>query len=100
MPLFEVALSGCTKITADMADVGKKFELLKNRPDWQQLSMKIYEDNKAYIDAKTQAVITDWSTGAYFNSGMDTGNIEEVFLKNAPQEVEPELQPFMFLVPF
>ena len=48
--------------------------------------MKIYEDNKAYIDAKTQAIITDWSTGAYFNSGMDTGNIEEVFLKNASRK--------------
>ena len=83
-----------------MKEKHEEYQSLKNRPDWQQLSMKIYEDNKAYIDAKTQAVITDWSTGAYFNSGMDTGNIEEVFLKNAPQEVEPELQPFMFLVPF
>ena len=83
-----------------MKEKHEEYQSLKNRPDWQQLSMKIYEDNKAYIDAKTQAVITDWSTGAYFNSGMDTGNIEEGFLKNAPQEVEPELQPFMFLVPF
>ena len=98
MPLFEVALSGCTKITADMADVGKKFELLKNRPDWQQLATKIYEDNKAYIDGKTENELLSWRTGAYFNSGMDAGNIEGVFLKNAPQEVEPE--PFMFLVPF
>ena len=98
MPLFEVALSGCTKTAADMADVGKKFELLKKRPDWQQLATKIYEDNKAYIDEKTKDELAKWHVGEYFDSGMAAGNIEGVFLRNAPQEEEPE--PFMFLVPF
>ena len=48
--LFATALTTCTKINAKIEELVKKFDDLKARSDWDEISKKIYEENKANID--------------------------------------------------
>ena len=41
-PLFEVALKGCSETNAEMDKVAKKFEELRQSPDWPKISAEVY----------------------------------------------------------
>ena len=98
-PLFETALATCTKVSAAFEEWGKKFDDLKARSDWDQISKQIYEDNKALVDRNVGFEFEAWKEGVYFNSGMFAGSIEYLFLSKAPKE-EDNFEQFMFMVPF
>ena len=53
-PLFTTALAACTQpdYNKSLAKWAKEFDDLKARPDWDEISKKIYEDNKETIDKK------------------------------------------------
>jgi hypothetical protein len=56
------------------------------RPDWSQVMTTIYNNNEDLIDRDNQLVIREWNQGVFFNSGMFTGQIEKVYLDNAPKQ--------------
>ena len=48
--LYPAALSNCPKVNAKIGELGKELEDLKARPDWDEISKKIYKENKDEID--------------------------------------------------
>ena len=46
----------------------------------------IYSNNEDLIDRDNQLVIREWDQGVFFNSGMFTGQIQKVYLDNAPKQ--------------
>ena len=86
-PLFETAIAGCSQeILKKMGDNDKKFEDLKARSDWATIRMDIYNKNKSVIDRDSQLAMREWKEGVFFNTGMFFGDVEKIFLDNAPAE--------------
>ena len=86
-PLFETAIAGCNQdILKKMGDNDKKFEDLKARSDWATIRMDIYNKHKDVIDRDSQLAMREWKEGVFFNTGMFFGDVEKVFLDNAPAE--------------
>ena len=56
-----------------MGDVSKKFEDMQAQSDWDKVSKKIYQANKAVIDRDVDFELKTWSEGVWFNSGMFAG---------------------------
>ena len=59
---------------------------MPTRSDWDKVSKKIYNDNKAVIDRDIDLELREWAQGVFFNSGMFLGDVEKIFLDNVPQE--------------
>ena len=80
-PLFTTALAACTqpdyttKSTYDksFAKWAKEFDDLQARPDWDQLSKKIYEDEKFVIDRFVGAEFDAWKEGDFAKAGFMAG---------------------------
>ena len=86
-PLYETALKGCdAEITGAMKKIADQADALIGRKDWDKLAKKIYDDNKVMIDRDVDLELREWKQGVFFNSGMFAGNVEEIFIKNAPKE--------------
>ena len=97
--LYPAALANCPKVNAKIGEWGQKFEDLRARPDWDEISKKIYEENKDEIDFDVVMEFKNWNTGKYFDAGESAAKIEAFFLDNAPKQTDDNEQ-FMFLIPF
>merc|ERR1719237_1313210 len=82
--LYDTALSACSDVGTEMKKIGDKADALVKRSDWKQLAEKIYNDNKDVIDRDVDLELREWKQGVFFNSGMFAGQIEGIFLKDAP----------------
>ena len=86
-PLYETALKGCdAEITGAMKKIADQADALIGRKDWDKIAKEIYDDNKVMIDRDVDLELREWKQGVFFNSGMFAGNVEEIFIKNAPKE--------------
>lgn len=66
--LYPAALAKCTDtkeidFNAKISEIEKKFDDLKARSDWNEISKKIYEENKAEIDEKLKNEFFYWKYG-------------------------------------
>ena len=97
--LYDTALSACSDVGTEMKNIGDKADALVKRSDWKQLAEKIYNDNKDVIDRDIDLELREWKQGVFFNSGMFAGQIEQIFLKDAP-EPEPKKNAYSLFAPF
>ena len=85
-PLFEAAVAGCDKDLLDkMYAIHNRYDALKARSDWPSISMDIYMKNKDVLQRDEILSVKEWTEGVFFNSGMYVGQVEKIFLDNAPQ---------------
>ena len=47
--LWNTAMAGCGELAQKMNEIFDRMDEIKRRPDWNQISKKIYEDNKVLI---------------------------------------------------
>ena len=59
--LYPAALANCPRVNAKIGEWGQKFEDLRARPDWDEISKKIYEENKAEIDLYVEIEFRKWT---------------------------------------
>ena len=97
--LYPAALANCPKVNAKIGEWGQKFEDLRARPDWDEISKKIYDENKDEIDSDVEIEFKRWNQGIFLTSGMYASKVEKIFLDNAPKQTDDNEQ-FMFLIPF
>ena len=97
-PLFKTALASCMGYNEALERWSEQFNDIKERPDWDEISKKIYEDNKEDIDKKVKAEFKAWTDGDFGIAGYNASKIQQIFIENAPKE--DKLSQFMFIVPF
>ena len=94
-PLWDTALAGCGEIAKRMSYLSGEMDKIQKRSDWDQISKKIYEDNKPPIDLNVSDMLDDWKKGDYFLSGYDAGKIEHYFILIEP--IRFEIAPSLFI---
>ena len=83
--LFEAAVQGCPKdLLGKMYAIHNRYDALKARSDWPSISMEIYMKNKDELQQDEINSVKEWVQGDYFNSGVFVGDVEKIFLDNAP----------------
>ena len=94
--MFETALAGCDKkITDPIVEWGNKIQDLTKRSDWDTESKKIYDDNKEKIDEDFGYEYKAWDNGVYFDAGMFSGRVDNIFIKNYPPATVRFFHPFI-----
>ena len=63
-----------------MAYFSDQMDQIQKRSDWDEVSKRVYLDNKTEIDVSFMNEKTNWKTGDFFMAGMDAGEIERFFL--------------------
>ena len=67
--LWDTALAGCGEIAKRMSYLSDEMDKIQKRSDWDQISKKIYDDNKPPIDLNVSDMLDNWKKGNYFESG-------------------------------
>ena len=95
---YSDALKKCDDVSDDMKNIDEKAQALVKRDDWKDVAAKIYKENKSVIDRDVDLELREWKQKVFFNSGMFAGQVEEIFISNAP---EPKMRShFNYYAPF
>ena len=81
--LWDAAMGTCD-FGDDVENTLDKMTKLVYSKDYQEIAMKIYEDNQAAMDNLSGLTMREWSAEQYWNSGMFNGYIMKIILDNAP----------------
>ena len=60
-----------------MREISDRMDEIQKRSDWDQISKKIYEDNKTLIDDAIRKELENWENGNIYLSGVDAGLVEK-----------------------